>query len=177
MSHPYVAAAAESFVLVLLCGAAAGIDKRTMILPTSINVALGAAGLTFQSLREAALPTDALLGILVGATIPIVVREVFFRLRSVEGLGLGDVKFMAAAGAWTGWNDFPVFLLVSSIAGLMYAVSRYALLRPVGLSERIPFGPFLAIGLLATVAARNAIGHPIIDMIGSYLWLHGSSGG
>ena len=177
MYHPYIAAAAKSLVLIVLCGAAAHIDKRAMILPTSINVALGMAGLTFQSLRESTLSTDALWGILLGATIPILVRGAFFKLRDIEGLGLGDVKFSAAAGAWTGWNDFPVFLFVSSMAALIYAAARFALLRPIGMSERIAFGPFLALGLLATMAVRSAIGQPVIDMIGSYLWLHGSSPG
>lgn len=177
MYHPHVAAVSETLVLLFLCGAAAHIDRRVMILPTSLNVALGVAGLTFQSLREAALSTDAILGILVSATIPILVREAFFKLRKIEGLGLGDVKFSAAAGARTGWNDFPVFLFISSMAALLYAAARCALSRPIGRRERLPFGPFLAIGLLATVTARNALGQPIIDTIGSYLWLHGSSAG
>ena len=158
----------EFVILLILASLAARIDLRAMILPDSINAALALAGLGFQILRQATPPTDSLFGILLGGAIPALVRGAFFKLRNVEGLGLGDVKFSAAAGAWTGTYDFPVFLFISSIAALTYAAPRSLLASPVRSSERIIFGPFLGVGLLITMMFRYGLGQPIIDAIAAY---------
>ncbi|MDA6077307.1 A24 family peptidase [Edwardsiella anguillarum] len=38
----------------------------------------------------------------------------FWRWRGVQGLGGGDVKLLAALGAWCGWPDLPALLLLAS---------------------------------------------------------------
>jgi hypothetical protein len=60
------------------------------------------------------------------------------------------------------------------MAGLIYAAARYALLRPIGMSDRIAFGPFLAMGLLATMAARKSLSathrrlHDVMALVTDY---------
>ena len=60
-----------------------------------------------------------------------------------EAMGLGDVKFMATIGAFTGWAGALFALLFSSVAGVVINL----LLIGIGKRERsaqIPFGPYLA---------------------------------
>jgi leader peptidase (prepilin peptidase)/N-methyltransferase len=73
------------------------------------------------------------------------VRAAYGTLRGREGLGLGDVKLAAAAGAWTGWQDLPNVVLLAAVAALGLALVRAAHRRK-GLAgtERIAFGAFLA---------------------------------
>jgi len=65
-------------------------------------------------------------------------------------MGLGDVKLMAAVGAWQGWELvlFAIFLgaLVAAVVGITFIVMKKA-----KLGSKIPFGPYLAAGSLITL--------------------------
>jgi len=65
-----------------------------------------------------------------------------------EAMGLGDVKFMAAIGAFLGWEAVVFTLVVSSLIGAIYGGIMIALHRQEW-SGRLYFGPFLA--LAATI--------------------------
>jgi leader peptidase (prepilin peptidase)/N-methyltransferase len=65
-----------------------------------------------------------------------------------EAMGLGDVKFMAAIGAFLGWQAVIFTLVVSSMIGAIYGATMVAL-RKQQWSGRLYFGPFLA--LAATI--------------------------
>jgi leader peptidase (prepilin peptidase)/N-methyltransferase len=60
-----------------------------------------------------------------------------------EAMGLGDVKFMGAIGAFLGWHAVIFSLVVSSLIGSLVGVTLVAL-RKRGLSSRLPYGPYIA---------------------------------
>ena len=61
-----------------------------------------------------------------------------------EAMGLGDVKFMAAIGAFLGWPAVVFSLMVSSVIGS--AVSLLLILfKCHAWSNRIPYGPYIAL--------------------------------
>lgn len=60
-----------------------------------------------------------------------------------EAMGLGDVKFMAAIGAFLGWQSVIFSLMVSSIIGSFVGVALIAL-RKQSWSSRLPYGPYIA---------------------------------
>ena len=64
-------------------------------------------------------------------------------LRGRHGLGGGDAKLFAAAGAWLGWYDLPLVLLGASATGLVAALVLHRK-GPGFLTKRLPFGAFLA---------------------------------
>lgn len=84
----------------------------------------------------------ALDGTLCGGAL-LLMRETYFRLRGVDGLGFGDVKLAAAGGVLIGTVAFAWALFVASIAGLVVVIG-VSLLRPQRRIERLPFGTFLA---------------------------------
>jgi leader peptidase (prepilin peptidase)/N-methyltransferase len=61
-----------------------------------------------------------------------------------EAMGLGDVKFMAAIGAFIGWQGAVFSLMASSIIGSTVGIALI-LLRQRAWSSRMPYGPYIAL--------------------------------
>jgi len=61
-----------------------------------------------------------------------------------EAMGLGDVKFMAAIGAFIGWQGAFFSLLASSLIGSAAGIALI-LLRKREWSSRMPYGPYIAL--------------------------------
>ena len=80
-------------------------------------------------------------------------------LRGREGLGLGDVKLMAALGAWLSPAYLGPLLLAASVAGLAFAVlSRWRGAGEEGAPIRVPFGACLALAGFPMWLIANAAG-------------------
>ncbi len=84
------------------------IDIRHGIIPDWLNASIAGLGLFRVVLQGGAIAglTALCEGLIVGLIFWLL-RRLYFRLRHTQGLGLGDVKFLAAAGIWTGLPDFP----------------------------------------------------------------------
>ncbi len=61
-----------------------------------------------------------------------------------EAMGFGDVKFMAAIGAFLGWQAVFFSLMASSIIGSIVGVSLIVM-RKREWSSRLPYGPYIAL--------------------------------
>ena len=134
----------------------AWIDFRQGIIPDWLNLFIALAGLARALLldgRDAVLAA-ALEGLIIGAIL-FVLRWLYFRLRGHHGLGLGDVKLLAASAVWTGMAGIPMQLLVGSITALIAAVTLHATGHTMTRQTALPFGPFLALGLLVTLALQQ----------------------
>jgi leader peptidase (prepilin peptidase) / N-methyltransferase len=69
---------------------------------------------------------------------------------------LGDVKFMAAIGAFLGWQAVVFSLMVSSIIGACVGVALIVLRRREW-SSRLPYGPYIALAAAIWVFAGQSI--------------------
>jgi leader peptidase (prepilin peptidase) / N-methyltransferase len=147
--------------LCLLCGALALIDIHRGIIPNGLNLSIAGLGLL-----KAAIADGPMAGIgagCEGVAIGLVfwlLRRLYFVLRKTQGLGLGDVKFLAAAGLWIGITGLPSLLLIATLTALAAAGSLQLAGRDMTRRTSLPFGPFLAIGLLLTVILQQFLGAP-----------------
>lgn len=64
-----------------------------------------------------------------------------------EAMGRGDLKFLAAIGAFLGWRAVLFSIFAGSLAGSIVGLSGVLLGWRAG-SAKIPFGPYLALGAL-----------------------------
>lgn len=71
-----------------------------------------------------------------------------------EAMGLGDVKFMAAIGAFLGWPAVLFSLMVSAVLGSAVGVFLIALGQRAW-SSRIPYGPYIAVAATIWVFGGN----------------------
>lgn len=61
-----------------------------------------------------------------------------------EAMGLGDVKFMSAIGAFIGWQGVIFSLMISSMIGAGAGLALI-LMRRREFSSRMPYGPYIAL--------------------------------
>jgi leader peptidase (prepilin peptidase)/N-methyltransferase len=73
-----------------------------------------------------------------------------------QGMGLGDVKFVAALGAFLGFPNIVLAIFIASFAGSFVGVTMI-LLKRRQLKQQLPFGPYLALGALAAFFWGNKI--------------------
>jgi len=69
-----------------------------------------------------------------------------------EAMGLGDVKFMGAIGAFLGWQAAIFSLMLSSIIGSCVGVALI-LFRRREWSSRLPYGPYIALAAVIWIFA------------------------
>jgi len=67
-----------------------------------------------------------------------------------EAMGLGDVKFMGAIGAFLGWQATIFSLVVSSVLGALVGITLIVLRRQ-DWSSRLPYGPYIALAAMIWV--------------------------
>src|SRR5690606_23300081 len=85
-----------------------------------------------------------LLGLGVGVFLGFALRYGYGWIMRKEGLGWGDVKFLAVAGLWlAGIESWPPFLFYAGVWGVVTAL----VWRAMGKGARFPFGPALAAAL------------------------------
>ena len=143
LAHPNLPQVLATVGLSACLLAIAVIDLRSLRIPDALSLPLIGFGLLWSVARSAPALSDALIGAAVGFGLLALIGEVYFRRNGTEGLGLGDAKLFAAAGAWLGWQALPVVLLIAASAGLIFALVR----QRIAAERRIAFGPWLALAL------------------------------
>jgi leader peptidase (prepilin peptidase)/N-methyltransferase len=93
---------------------------------------------------------DAALGAIAGSGLLWLVAEGYFRIRGREGMGLGDVKMMAAVGAFLGLKRTLLTVLMGSLLGSVIGILLISISKK-GRDYELPFGTFLGAGALLVV--------------------------
>ncbi|MGO4571646.1 prepilin peptidase [Microvirga sp. 2TAF3] len=132
------------------------VDARSLVIPNALNAVNAGGGLAFAILLKTSSFSSSIIGGGVGFLALLAFRSGYRSIRGQDGLGLGDVKFMAGAGLWVGWEGLAPLLLVSSLTALLFAVFRGILKGHLDQRRPLPFGPFLCAGTLAVWGSQAA---------------------
>lgn len=120
------------------------VDYKTKLLPDVLTLPLLWLGIVIQLFPETrTVGLDvSVLGAVAGYLPLWVVAQVYRAVRGRDGLGMGDLKLLAAMGAWSGPLLLPyVLLLAVLLALLVFLIERVIHRHASSFHEERPFGP------------------------------------
>ena len=132
------------------------VDFDHYIIPDSVSLGGIAAGLVLSALAPEMHGEDiwwrslaqSAIGAAAGAGVLLAVAWLGRLAFRKDAMGLGDVKFLGAIGAFLGWKAVCFTLVAASLAGSAVGLALIALGKG-RLGSRLPFGPYLALGAFA----------------------------
>lgn len=101
------------------------------------------------SLYLAAL-VNSFIGLLAGGLPLLTIGWLWEKFRGIEAMGGGDVKLMGLVGSFLGWKGALLTIMLGALAGSLVGVTLILLKRHQA-DKVIPFGPFLAVGAVASL--------------------------
>lgn len=127
---------------------AAFIDIERFILPNVLTYPIIASGLVWAAIFK----TDSFVHYLVGAVAGYgalsLVSWAHMKRTGKLGLGLGDAKLFAGAGAWLGWAALPSIMILAAVGGLIAIGALSIVTGKVRRDMEIAFGPYIVVGFL-----------------------------
>lgn len=145
----------DGILQALLCGglftaltAVAVIDWRIFEIPNGLNLAILVLG-AVQLWADRENWTLYIIGLF---SVSLFFLALWF-LTKGNGIGMGDVKLMGAAGLLLGWPRILLAMLLGSILGSVIHLARMR----GGAPKRLAFGPYLSAGILLSAWFGTAI--------------------
>jgi leader peptidase (prepilin peptidase)/N-methyltransferase len=133
------------------------IDLFHFIIPDSLTLPLLLCAVLYSFLPGGITPLQCGLGILAGGgslfAVGLIGEYVF---KKGESMGGGDIKLMALVGAAFGWKTAFLTIMFGAITGSVGGLIMIAF-RKFSKDHKIPFGPFLALGLWIAVLGGNRL--------------------
>jgi leader peptidase (prepilin peptidase) / N-methyltransferase len=123
------------------------IDVRHWLLPDVLTLPLVLAGLAEALAFDPDQLTSRALGAALGYAGVCGLAWLYRRLRHRDGIGIGDAKLLAAAGAWVGAAALPQVILFAALAALAAALALRLIGIRLGAFSPLPFGPFLVLAI------------------------------
>ena len=155
------ATGAVAFGFICLCVIITFIDLDYMIIPDVITYPATAVGIGIGVMNRYApteilrypfvsSPLESLYGLLMGPGLLLAVWWIYFKIRKREGLGLGDVKFLAVVGATFGMESAWFTIFLGSVVGSVVAIVAL-IARRQSFASYFPFGPYLVIAAIGYI--------------------------
>ena len=125
------------------------IDIEHQIIPDAITLPGIVLGLLAGSYSIGYI--DSILGCFLGGAL-------FYLLAvlSKGGMGGGDIKYIAAAGALVGWKKVLLIIFIGAFLGSIVSIFQIVFQKK-SKKSLIPFGPFLSVATLITLFYGNLL--------------------
>jgi len=125
----------------------AALDVEAQWLPDLLTLPLIALGLLAAWAGFGPPLMERLWGAGIGWASLEGIRWLYRLSRGRDGMGGGDPKLFAAAGAWVGVWNLPVILLVAGLLGIAAALAMILRKQKVAATTRMPLGTLIALAL------------------------------
>ncbi len=123
------------------------IDALTFQLPDVLTLPLVAAGVSWHGMDGWQPAAVQLAEAIIAFGGLAFISWAYLAWRGRAGMGLGDAKLLAGAVAWLGLSALPAVLLFATSAALVTVALAAIRKGRVTLTDRLPFGPFLAVAI------------------------------
>jgi leader peptidase (prepilin peptidase)/N-methyltransferase len=137
----------KAFVITTVLIPTIFIDIDERMIPDRFSIGLLIFGFVFSFFDPGMTWHGSAIGIVVGGGLLFIVAEGYHLMTGREGMGGGDIKLIAAIGAFMGWYPVLMVIFISSMLGSIYGIFAMIVLKKGRLTE-IPFGPFISIAAL-----------------------------
>lgn len=134
------------FLTVFALSLAFSIDFKYQLIPDEVDILIGICGIINLVLNISNW-WDYLIGAAIGGAIFYFLNLIALLILKKEGMGLGDVKLMAALGFLFGIKNILVITLVSFFIGAIIGIIVMIIKRKEK-EEYIAFGPFIVIATI-----------------------------
>lgn len=118
-------------------------DFRERRIPNLLVLILLGAGI-FLVLFQGASPWRSLGGMLGLGGGAFLLRWIYQAFQGKEGLGMGDIKLLAALGWWLDLGEIPSFLIFTGLAGALIGGLWFLVTK----EKEFPFAPAIFLGYL-----------------------------
>lgn len=145
-ASPLAAALAAGLILALTV--ASVVDANLKLLPDDIVQPLLWAGLLANLVGFLVPLQQAVLGAVAGFMALWALYWIAYLASGNEAFGYGDIKLVAALGAWLGWDALPAILVGGAMVHTLVSLAFRMGGRP---STTLPFGPALAVAGISTL--------------------------
>lgn len=132
------------------------IDMDEQILPDIIVLPLLWLGMLLSLTSWFSSPEHSIIGASLAYTSLWSFTKIFYWITGKTGMGHGDFKFFAALGAWFGFINLPLIILIASFLGASVGFTQ-CLLKNQSLNKPFSFGPYLAIAGWVTLIWGNTL--------------------
>lgn len=133
------------------------IDWRTYMIPNGVSLAILLLGV-IRVITDLEQWSECLIGLISVSAFFLLL----YFLTGGNGLGMGDVKLVGAAGLLLGWQKMLLAVIIGSVAGALI----HSLRMRCGAGRKLAFGPYLSVGIWISAL----VGEQIIT---AYLGLFG----
>ena len=156
--HPCVWAALLALAVCGILLSVSLIDAETQTIPDRLNLALAVCGAVSVLLS----PADWLPHIIGALCVSV---PMFLLCLVIDGaFGGGDIKLMAAAGLFLGWQNTLLAMFFGIVFGGMYGIYLLAA-KKAGKKDHFAFGPFLCAGIVIAML----FGGPVLEWYCAFL--------
>lgn len=132
------------------------IDYQKRLIPNRLTLTIFEIGLILAfiyGITNINMAKEYILGMLVGATIFIVITLLGWIIAGKEVMGMGDVKLMGALGLYFGINTIAEISILSFFVAAIFSIIilfiRLVILKKK--DEYIPFGPCIVIATISCI--------------------------
>ena len=87
---------------------------------------------------------ESVIGGVIGYLVIFVIRYLFFKIRKIEGMGLGDAKLFLMVGIWLGIKSIYLILASSALVGALVGILIIYVYKK-DRNFQIPYGCFIVI--------------------------------
>ena len=143
------------------------IDLDFRIIPDSLTLSGIVIGFLVSFIPGMPIkPVDSLIGLVAGGLLFLAIAEAGDRIFKKESMGGGDIKLAAMLGAFLGWKNVLLLLVIASLLGSIIGIALLARAKNKESARTIPFGPFLVVAGLVTFYWGPSIIASYLNLIG-----------